>query len=121
MVKVTGPTDPNVRFLITKLRKASIEHNAEIWRVVSRTLLKPRRKRPAVNISKINRYTKDGDVVLVPGKVLGSGNLTHKVTVAALSFSETAKEKIKKVKGKALSIEELLKKNPKGTNVILMR
>ncbi len=121
MVKVTGPTDPNVRLLITKLRKASIEHNVELWRVVSKTLLKPRRRRPVVNISKINRYTKDGDIVLVPGKVLGSGYLNHKVTVAALSFSETAKEKIINAKGAALSIEELLKKNPKGTGVILMR
>ncbi|MCD6514209.1 MAG: 50S ribosomal protein L18e [Candidatus Asgardarchaeia archaeon] len=121
MVKVTGPTDPNVRLLITRLRKASIEHGAEIWRTVSKILLRPRRIRPEVNISKINRYTKKGDIVLVPGKVLGSGELDHPVTVAALSFSERAKEKILNAKGKVLTIDELIALNPKGKNVILMR
>ena len=54
---------------------------------------------------------------MVPGVVLGSGTLTKKVTVAAWRFSSKAREKIESSGGEAISIEELLEKNPKGSNV----
>jgi len=56
-------------------------------------------------------------MVVVPGKVLGAGEINHPVIVAAFSFSEKAKEKIKAAKGKCLSFIDLIKKNPKGSNV----
>ena len=121
MVKVTGPTDPNVRLLITRLRKVSNEHNAKIWRTVYEILRKPRRNRPAVNVSRINRYTKDGQVVLVPGKVLGAGVISHPVTVVALSFSGNAKDKVESAGGKCYTINEYLDMNPKGNNITLMK
>ena len=68
------------------------------------------------NIYKINKTTRDGETAIVPGKVLSEGELTKKITVAAWQFSEKAKEKINKV-GKAVSIKELIKKNPKGSKV----
>ncbi len=43
--------------------------------------------------------------------------LRHPVTVAAFEFSARAKEKIKTARGKYLTIDELVKKNPKGSNV----
>lgn len=75
------------------------------------------RRRVAVNLSKISRYAGDGEIVVVPGKVLGSGTLTKKVTIAALSFSLTALEKIKSSGGRALTIRDLLKENPSGRGV----
>ena len=56
-------------------------------------------------------------MVAVPGKVLGSGALTHPTTIAAFAFSATATRKIKKARGKCLTFPELVKKNPKGANV----
>jgi len=76
-----------------------------------------RRRSIAVNISRLNRYTKDGETVVVPGKVLGAGKMDHPIHVAAFAFSEGARLKILKAKGKCLSILELTEKNPKGTNV----
>ncbi len=84
------------------------------WRRVHELLSRPARQRVVVNVSKINRYAEDGDVVVVPGKVLGSGELNKKVTVAAFSFSYTALEKIEEAGGEAIHILELVKKNPKG-------
>jgi large subunit ribosomal protein L18e len=55
--------------------------------------------------------------VVVPGKVLGAGRIDHPVHVAAFTFSEQARSKILRAKGKCLSILELMEKNPKGTNV----
>jgi large subunit ribosomal protein L18e len=103
--------------LIRILRKKARENNANIWRKVAEFLEKPKRRRVAVNLSRINRYTKEGDVVVVPGKALSAGTLTHSVTVAAFSFSEKAKEKIEKAGGRCLKIEELLNQNPKGSNI----
>jgi len=54
---------------------------------------------------------------VVPGKVIGTGKIDHPITVAAFSFSEKAKEKIKVARGKAISLLQLIKKNPKGSNV----
>ena len=110
-------TNPQLLELIRFLRKKAVEHKAEIWRDIAERLAVSRRRRIAVNVSRINRYTEKGDVVVVPGKVLGAGKLGHKVTVAAFSFSETAKNKILKAKGKCLTIQDLVKKNPKGSNV----
>jgi large subunit ribosomal protein L18e len=56
-------------------------------------------------------------MVAVPGKVLGAGEISHPVTVAAFAFSEKAKEKIKARRGKCLSFSDLIKKNPKGAKV----
>jgi len=54
---------------------------------------------------------------VVPGKVLGAGKIDHPLHVAAFAFSEQARLKILKAKGKCLSILELVERNPKGTNV----
>ncbi|MHA2029386.1 MAG: 50S ribosomal protein L18e [Candidatus Kariarchaeaceae archaeon] len=115
--KDRGPTDPNVASLIMELRKASSSNKAPVWRSISKKLQKPRRSRPQVNVSKINRYTENNEFVIVPGKVLGSGELNHSVTVAALSFSEGAKTKILAAEGRILSISELISENPKGSGV----
>jgi len=113
----TRSPNPNLTGLIILLKKKSRENQAAIWRDISERLAKPRRKRIAVNISRVNRHTKEGDEVLVPGKVIGSGLLDHPVKVAALDFSEQARSKILGAKGQCLSISELLKINPKGANV----
>jgi large subunit ribosomal protein L18e len=55
----------------------------------------------------------------VPGKVLGEGDLTKKVTVVAFSFSDEARTKIAK-SGKAMTITELLKSNPKAQKVKIL-
>lgn len=118
--KVRGSTNPNVTSLIYKLRKASNEHSAPIWRSLSKKLQKPRRQRSEVNISKINRYSAENDFIVVPGKVLGAGEILHSVTVAAITLSETARKKITDANGRIISIPELVEENPKGSKVIIM-
>ena len=102
--------------LVRKLKKAAIENNAPVWRKIARELEKPTRLRREVNIFKIDRYGREGEIIVVPGKVLGVGELSKKLTVAAYRFSEKARKKILS-NGKIVEIEELLKKNPKGTNI----
>ena len=117
MPKPTGPTNPEVWKLIAELSKKSKSENSNLWSRVADELRRPSRNRVSVNLSKINRYTTDDDTVLVPGKVLSSGELNHKVCVAALSFSKEAANKAKRTGGECISIQELMKRNPSGTNV----
>jgi len=105
--------------LVQTLRKASIEQQSPLWKRVAEDLEKPTRKRRIVNVFKLDAHTKDGDVVLVPGKVLGEGELTKKLTVAAFAFSDEARMKISK-QGKAITIAELMKSHPKGQKVKLL-
>ena len=66
---------------------------------------------------KIVEYAKPGETVVVPGKVLGLGEVTQKVDVAAYQFSISAVEKIKLAGGNTLSLWELMEKNPKANKV----
>lgn len=103
--------------LNAELRRAANKNKAPIWDRVRELLLKPRRRRVAVNLSKINRYTSDGETVVVPGKVLSCGSLNHKVTIAAFDFSANALKKIDEAGCKAILIEDLIKLNPSGRGV----
>jgi len=103
-----------------KLEKIGKRNNSRLWIKVSEMLLSPRRLRREVNVSHISKYTSEGDIVVVPGKVLGSGILTHPVTVSAYKFSQRAKEKIVKAGGNCLSLLELAEKNPNGSNIKLL-
>jgi len=109
-------TNPRLVSLIEELKRVAHEHDAAIWRDIARRLEKPRRNYAVVNLSRINRYSVENDTIVVPGKVLSVGTLQKPVTIAALGFSKKAYEKVSSV-GKGISIEELIRDNPKGSGV----
>lgn len=119
-MKRTGPTNPYQKGLVEELRKKSFELKAPIWRDIAEKLSRSRRKKVAVNIFEIERNTEKNDFVVVPGVVLSVGELTKPVNIAAWRFSAAAEEKIKKAKGKMMTIEEIMKEKPKGTGVKIL-
>ena len=121
LVKLTRKTNPRIVSLILTLKERSNGDAAPIWKDIAKRLEMPSRNYAAVNISKINRHTAKDDVLLIPGKVLGAGLLDHPVTVAALTFSGSAVEKITEAGGKCLSLEEIVESNPKGSGVRIFR
>ncbi|RME52583.1 50S ribosomal protein L18e [Candidatus Woesearchaeota archaeon] len=116
---ITKKTNTERARLIQELKKHARETKAKLWQRVAQDLERPTRKTRIVNLYKINRYAKDGETVLVPGKVLGTGELNRSVHVAAFAFSEEAKRKIS-AGGRALTVEELMKENPKGQKVRIL-
>jgi large subunit ribosomal protein L18e len=114
------PTNEDLRNLIRELKTLSIDQGVKLWKRIAIDLEKPNRKRRVVNISKINTYSKEGEIVIVPGKVLGTGKLEKNITIAAYAFSNSAKDIIEGAKGKAISIRELMKKNPKANKVRIL-
>ncbi len=120
-MRETKTTNPELIKLIRFLKKQSREKDAVIWYDVAEYLSKPSRQHIAVNLSKINRYTERGNTIVVPGKILASGTLSHAVTVAAFGASERAQEKMKAARAKYLSITDLAEKNPTGSDVKIIR
>jgi len=116
-MKRTGPTNVILLKLVAELKKRSNEQEAEIWRRVAIDLERPTRQRRVVNLSSISRYTKENEIIVVPGKVLGSGDLEHKLTISAFQFSDGAKEKIEKAGSKIVPLLELSKDNPSGKGI----
>jgi large subunit ribosomal protein L18e len=110
-------TNTQLAELISDLKKAGSQNESDLWKRIAYDLEKPTRQRRIVNLSKISRYCSEDEVIVVPGKVLGSGELNKKLTIAAYQFSDQAKEKIKEAKGTSIGIAELIKKNPKGKKV----
>ena len=51
------------------------------------------------------------------GKVLGSGEISKKIRICALHFSESARGKLEKSKSEIVTILEEIKKNPKAEGV----
>lgn len=113
----TGPTNIVLRKTIDELRRASARGKAPVWRYVAEILSRSSRSRVVVNLSKISRYSSDGEVVVVPGKVLGGGFLDKRVTIAAFQFSKEAISKIERSGSRHIHILELLRENPEGRGV----
>jgi large subunit ribosomal protein L18e len=113
-------TDPGLVSLIFDLKKASRDNDAPIWRDIAKRLEKPSRVWAEVNISRIALYTKKGETLIVPGKLLGAGEINYPITVAAFKATKGAKQKITEAGGSVLTIPQLVKTNPKGTGIRIM-
>lgn len=113
-------TNPRLASLIAELHRIAREEDSGVWADIADRLEKPRRTHAEVNLGRIERYAREDETVVVPGKVLGSGVLQKPVTVAAVDFSGTAKTKIEQV-GATMALEEALERNPEGSGVRVIR
>ncbi len=82
----------------------------KLWKDVYKYASKPKRQRVAVNLKKLDKIVKDGENVIVPGKVLAVGTLSHKFNIAAIEYSADATEKLKKAGCKMEKIESFIGK-----------
>jgi len=120
MVKQIKKTNQILIALIQDLKKTANQNDAPIWKDIATRLEKPSRNWPIVNLNRIDKHIRNNETALIPGKVLSPGKLTKKVSVAAWSFSAKSIEKINKAGGKTLSINDLIKNNPKGKDVRIL-
>ncbi len=117
-VNVAGEkSNPKLERLIKYLRLASHEHKAPIWKDLALRLSRPRRHTAQVNVSRLNRVGAEGETLVVPGKVLGSGTLTKPLNVVAFGASKEARSKIENAGGRLMDIDELVAENPRGSFV----
>ena len=119
-MKKLRTTNPDRIELVRFLKKQSRENKVQIWRDIAERLAKQRSRAVVVNLSRLERHTKKSETIVVPGKVLATGQLKHPITIAAFAFSEKAAEKIGTAKGKCVGFADLIKKNPTGANVKIL-
>jgi large subunit ribosomal protein L18e len=107
--------------VLLSLIESLMKSEKPLWRRVAGELSRPKRQRAEVNLSKLDQYADDDATVIVPGKVLGAGALSKKLTVAAFSFSGSARKLIDAAGGKALTIDSLHKTNPDGRGIVILK
>ncbi|MDA3855308.1 MAG: 50S ribosomal protein L18e [Candidatus Woesearchaeota archaeon] len=97
---------------VQDLRKLSNKTGVKVWKAVAVKLAGPASQRSQVNVGKIDKLVKDSETIIVCGKILGDGLLSKKVTVVALSASDSAVAKIEKAGGKFVKIKDHIAKTP---------
>ncbi len=105
-------------FLIEIIKKAG---KIKEWRRVAEILSGSTKKYSRVNLLELDKNTDAGDTVVVLGKVLSKGDLTKKIKICALSFSQNAIDKIKKNKSEAILLLEEISKNPKAEGIKIIQ
>jgi len=89
------------------------------WINVAKALSYPRQLQAAVNLDSIDKESKEGDIIVIPGKVLSRGKLTKKVKLACMSISEKAREKCKGIE--IISIKKEARENPEAKAIKIIR
>ncbi len=84
---------------------------------LARKLALPRRQQIKINIEDLNNI--EEKEIIVPGKVLGKGDINKKILVYALGFSEAAREILKKAGCETkIILNGLENKKLKGVKII---
>lgn len=109
--------------LIKLLKTRYKKDKKNIWKALAAYLKKSRRLRKSIRInldklSYLNEKFKD-KTFIVPGKVLGNGNIKGKIRVIAFEFSENAKRKLQG--NEYYSLKEFLEKEGKEVNLMIVR
>ena len=105
--------------MIKDLKQASKKNEAPIWSKIADLALKSSSTKRTVNLTRINKITKANDILFVPGKVLGTGTISHKITLSSFSMSTGAANKIIKSGGNIMTYSDMIKKFPTGKGVII--
>ena len=107
----------NLVQLIKELKSASKKNEAPIWSKIAKNALKSNSNKKTINLKKIDRLTDDGNAVVISGKILGTGKLSHKVLVSSFSISNSAAKKIKESGGEILKFSDMIQRFPSGKGV----
>jgi large subunit ribosomal protein L18e len=114
-------TNPELLETVRFLKVRARQDKSKVWKVAAEQLSRPRSGRAELDLNHISRASSADSAVLVPGKVLGDGNLKHPVVVGAFQFSQSARAKIEAAGGRCETIRDFVAKYPKGSKVQILR
>ena len=114
-LRIRKKTNPELQEVI----KAALKRKS--WFNLASMLSSSSRKQSSINLDEINMQAKEGDIIVIPGKVLNKGELTKKVRICALGISKSAKEKLKSTKSEFASISDEIHKNPKAEGIKIIK
>ena len=103
--------------MVRELKNASKNNDAPIWSKIAKNALKSNSNKKTINLKKIDALTDNGNAVIVSGKVLGTGKLSHKIIVSSFSISSSAAKKIKESGGEILKFSDMIERFRTGKDV----
>ncbi len=112
-----GPESRNTLQLLNALRKAK----RPVWSDVAERLRKPRRVRAEITLSRLDKVTTENALVVVPGRIVSTGTVSHKMTVGYLAATKTALVRLKQAGVTALPLPQFLQKHAqdKGIKIVV--
>ena len=90
------------------------------WLKVAGMLTGSKRKRLQVNLDEIDDVVKEGERIVLPGKVLSRGKITKKIKLISCGFSEKAKEKLLNSSCEVSYISDEVKSNPSAEGLRIL-
>jgi large subunit ribosomal protein L18e len=91
------------------------------WLKLAKLLSQSTKKQSSVNLGEIDKQTSMGDSVLVPGRVLGVGEITKKIRICSFGISKEALERLSKTKSEWVYILDEIKKNPRAEGLKIIK
>lgn len=110
-------TNPTVLHMAKELQVASKKTKAPLWAKIAEMATKSSKLKRTVNLGQIDKIVNDNDIVIIPGKVLGTGNIYHKITLCSFSISTNGAKKLIQAGGTLVEFNQLVKDNPTGKGV----
>lgn len=117
--KIKKQTERKTNSELVETIKLANKHSN--WKVVAEILSGPRKNRINLNLNELNKKIDENKKVVVIGKVLSQGEIEKKIKIAALGFSEKAKDKLLKAGCEVSLISEEIKKNPEAKDIEVIR
>ena len=105
---------------IRACRKVANSKGIGAYAKIADELSRSASQRAEVNLDKIEKLAKTGDVVVIPGKVLATGILSKKVSIVAFSASDSALDKIKASGSTFTKLQEYVNNKP-ATRIFIMK
>ena len=91
--------------------------------VIFKRLFTSRSHQSPISLSRLVRFSKYGKIIVIVGKILNDERNTSlpKMTICALKFSSSARERVLGNGGKIITFDQLAKINPTGKDTLLLR
>jgi len=120
--------DPYLLLLVKLYRFLARRTDSKFNQVILRRLYLSKINRPPVSLSRIAKQVQlregsEGKIIVAVSTVTDDERLLEipRLTVAALRFTRSAKERILNAGGEALTLDQLALRAPTGANTILLR
>eukprot|EP00747_Dinoflagellata_sp_TGD_P058405 gnl/TRDRNA2_/TRDRNA2_151106_c1_seq1.p1 gnl/TRDRNA2_/TRDRNA2_151106_c1~~gnl/TRDRNA2_/TRDRNA2_151106_c1_seq1.p1 ORF type:complete len:187 (+),score=51.29 gnl/TRDRNA2_/TRDRNA2_151106_c1_seq1:147-707(+) len=123
--RITKSTNPYIRLLCKLYKFMARRTDSKFNKVIYKRLNMTRRRRPPLSLSKLvkNMDGKDGKLAVVVADVTDDKRVFEvpKLSVCALRFTETARARIVKAGGEAITFDKLALRAPLGQGTVLLR
>ena len=118
-------TNLYLRLLIKLYKFLARRTPSKFNKVVSRRLAMSRTSRPPLSLKHVAKYmeNKANKTCVIVGNVLDDPRLATvpKLTIVALKFSETARQRVLAAGGQCLTFDQFASSNPTGSGTVLLR